>query len=72
MNKANPSNQTYETKGVYGDEEKFVNGTSDRLGKMIEIVKNLTKPVVRQFDKLFSLSTKLASGLLLIFIKEKA
>ncbi len=43
MNKTRHSNQIYETKGVYGDGEKFVNGTSDRLGKMIEIVKNLTK-----------------------------
>lgn len=32
----------------------------------------LSKPVVRQFDKLFSLNTNLASGLLLIFIKEKS
>lgn len=41
MNKAHPSNQMYEKKGVYGDEEKFINGTSDRLDKMTKIVSSL-------------------------------
>lgn len=43
MNKTQLNNQIYENKGVYGDEEKFLYGTSDRLGKMIEIVNNLTQ-----------------------------
>ena len=34
-------NQIYENKGVYGDKEKFIGGTSNRLEKMIKIVKNL-------------------------------
>ena len=41
MNKTRLSNQIYENKGVYGDEENFLQGTSNRLEKMIKIVKNL-------------------------------
>lgn len=39
----------YESKGVYGDERKFLT-TSDRLKKMLAIVRNLNKPPRRVLD----------------------
>lgn len=34
-------NQIYENKGVYGDKEKLIGKSSDRLEKMLKIVRNL-------------------------------
>ncbi len=41
MNNTQLSNQIYETKGVYGDKGKLIGKSSDRLEKMLKIVRNL-------------------------------
>lgn len=41
MEKITLVNQIYETKGVYGDEQKLIGVSSDRLAKVIKILKNL-------------------------------